>query len=77
MSVAVRRALFGKMAGDTTLTNLLATPPTGVSKSIYHEQAPEGANFPFVIFSKSSGTPRYSLASLAMDNELWLIKGVD
>lgn len=77
MSVAVRRALYGKLAGDTTLNNLLATPPTGVSKSIYHEQAPEGANFPFVLFSKSSGTPRYAMSALAMDDELWLIKGVD
>lgn len=77
MSVAVRRALYGKMAGDSTLNALLATPPTGVSKSIYHEQAPDGARFPFVLFSKSSGTPRYSLGALAMDNELWLIKGID
>lgn len=77
MSVAVRRALYGKMAGDTTLTALLATPPAGVTKSIYHEQAPEGARLPYVIFSKSTGTPSYSLSALNMDNELWLIKGVD
>jgi hypothetical protein len=42
MSTAVRRALYGKMAGDTTLNALLASPPSGWSKSIYHQQAPAG-----------------------------------
>jgi hypothetical protein len=77
MSVAVRRAIYGKLAGDTTLTNLLGTPPTGVSKSIYHENAAQGARFPYVIFFKASGVPRYAIGALAMDNETWTIKGVD
>lgn len=67
----------GKLAGDTTLNSLLATPPTGRNKSIYHQEAPSGADFPYIIFQKQAGTPRYAFASLAMDNELWLIKGVD
>jgi hypothetical protein len=33
MSTAVRRALYGKLAGDTTLNNLLGTPATNYSKS--------------------------------------------
>ena len=77
MSVAVRRALYGKMAGDSTLTTMLATAPAGVSKSIYHEYAPEDADLPCVVFSKASGTPTYSLTALNMDNEMWLIKAVD
>ena len=76
MSQAIRRALYGKMAGDSTLTNLLASPPTGLSKSIFHQQAPDAANAPFVIFNKQAGTPAYSYRNRAYDNELWLIKGV-
>ena len=35
MSVAVRRAIYGKLAGDTTLNTLLATPPSGCSISAF------------------------------------------
>jgi hypothetical protein len=65
------------MAGDTTLNNLLGTPPAGYSKSIYYERAPQGAAFPYVIFNKQAGTPRYAMGSRAFDNDVWLIKGVD
>lgn len=77
MSTAIRRALYGKMAGDSTLTNLLASPPSGFSKSIYFELAPEGAGFPFVTFAKQSSVPAYALKQRAYDNELWLVKAVD
>ena len=77
MSVAVRRAIYGKLAGDTTLNNALATPPTGYSKSIYYQQAPKGAQYPYVVFSKQAGTPRYTLGARAFDNDVWLVKGVD
>lgn len=77
MSVAIRRAIYGKLSGDGTLTALLGTPPTGVTKSIYHQEAPEGAAFPYVIFNKQAGTPYYALKSLAMDDEVWMVKGVD
>lgn len=77
MSVATRRALYGKMAGDTTLNNLLGSPPTGYSKNIFYQQAPKGAPYPYVIFSQSSGTPVYAFGRLLIDNDLWLIKGVD
>jgi hypothetical protein len=66
------------MAGDTTLNNLLATPPSGYSKSIYHQQAPGGAQFPFVIFQKQAGTPTEAFGDPdAMDTDVWLIKAVD
>lgn len=76
MSQAVRRALYGKLAGDSTLTNLLASPPTGYAQNIWHQQAHDAADHPFVIFQKQSGTPRYALGARAYDNELWLVKGV-
>lgn len=75
--LAPRRALYGKLAGDTTLNNLLGTPADGYSKSIYYQRAPSGADFPYVVFSKAAGTPRYTLGSRAYDNDVWLVKAVD
>lgn len=78
MSTPVRRAIYGKLAGDTTLNNLLGTPPTGYAKSIYHQQAPAGANHPFVVFQKQSGTPTEAFGDpSAMENDVWLVKAVD
>lgn len=78
MSTPVRRALYGRMAGDTTLNNLLAAPPSGYSKSIYHQQAPEGAHWPYVIFDKSGGNPTEAFGDpSALENDVWLVKGVD
>lgn len=79
MSVAVRRALYGKLSGDTTLNSYLGTPPAGKSKNIWHQTAGEGAEFPYVIFNKQSGTPAYTFKTghAFLDNEVWLVKGVD
>jgi hypothetical protein len=78
MSTAIRRSLYGKLSGDTTLTNLLGTAASGYSKSIYHAQAPGNAAFPFVVFSKSSGVPTEAFGvPSVMDNDIWLVKGVD
>lgn len=78
MSQATRRAIYGKLAGDSTLTNLLDTAPSGWSKSIYYEHAPTDATFPYVIFQKQAGTPRYAFNSTnTMNDEVWLVKAVD
>lgn len=78
MSTAVRRAIYGKLAGDTTLNNLLAVPPAGYSKSLYHQQAPDNAAFPFVVVSKQSGRPTEAFsAPSAFENDVWLIKAID
>lgn len=76
MSVAIRRAIYGKMSADTTLVAMLGTPPAGYSKSIYYQRAPAGAGFPYVIFQKQASTPRYAFKQRAYDNDVWLIKGV-
>jgi hypothetical protein len=78
MSVATRRAIYGKLAGDTTLNALLGAPASGYSKSIYYQVAPHGAGLPFVILSKQAGTPRYTfkVGHAFLDEEVWLIKGV-
>jgi hypothetical protein len=79
VSLNTRRALYGKLAGDTTLNNLLGTPATGYSKNIYYQVAPEGAAYPLIVFSKQAGTPTYTLKSghAAIDTEVWMVKGVD
>lgn len=78
MSTPVRRGIYGKLAGDTTLNNLLATPPAGYSKSIYHQQAPAGAGYPFVVFQKQSGVPTEAMTDpSALENDVWLIKAID
>jgi hypothetical protein len=76
MSVATRRALYGKMAGDATLTGLLGTPKSGYSQAIYYERAPSGAAFPYIVFSKQAGTPRYAMSARAYDDDVWQIKAV-
>ncbi len=75
---ATRRALYGKLAGDSTLNNLLGTPPSGYSKSIYDGEAPASANYPFVIINRQSGNPTYAMATTpAYETDIWLVKGVD
>lgn len=77
MSVPIRRALYGKLASDSTLTALLGAPPIGYAQSIYYQVAPPGASFPYVVLSKQAGTPRYAISRKAYDSEVWLVKGVD
>ena len=78
MSTPVRRAIYGKLSGDTTLTSMLATPAAGYRQSIYHQQAPENAAYPFVIFSKSSGVPTDTFHTPgAFETDVWLVKAID
>ena len=78
MSTPVRRALYGKLAGDNTLTGLLATPASGYSQSIYYQQAPGNASWPLVIFNKQSGVPTEAMGvPSALEEDIWLIKAVD
>jgi hypothetical protein len=79
MSVATRRALYGKMAGDSALTTMLGTPATGYTQSIYHQDAPKGAGFPFIAFNLQAGSFTHAMQGGASiyEDDLWLIKGVD
>lgn len=78
MSTAVRRALYGKLAGDTTLNNLLGSPASGYSKSIYHQQAPSGAAYPLLIINKQSGVPTEAFTDpSALETDVWLVKAID
>jgi hypothetical protein len=78
VSTAVRRSIYGKLAGDTTLNALLGTAPTGYSKSIFYQQAPANAAFPFVIFAKQAGIPAEAFTDpSAYETDTWLVKAVD
>jgi hypothetical protein len=86
VSTATRRAIYGKLSGDSTLNNLLGTVAPGYTKSIYHGVAPDDAGFAYVLFNKQSGTPteafyKYDSSSnrgpSAFDTDIWLVKGVD
>src|SRR5262245_9855701 len=82
MSAATRNALYGKLSGDGTLTGMLAAAPSGYSKSVYYQQAPPGAQFPYVIFNMQTDVMTYTVKNStdgqpAMEDELWLVKGVD
>lgn len=74
--INIRRAIYGKLAGDTTLNGLLATPPAGSTHSIWPYQAPDAALSPYVIFNNQSGVRTYTFANRAFDDELWQIKGI-
>lgn len=79
MSTPVQRALYGKLAGDTTLNALLATPNiAGFPKSIYYEEAPAGAAYPYIIFNQQSGVPTEAFTDpSALETDVWLVKAVD
>lgn len=78
MSVSVRRALYGKMAGDGTLTGMLGSAAQGYTQSIYYGQAPAGAPHPHIIFQKSSGVPTEAFTDpSAFETDIWMIKAVD
>ena len=66
------------MAGDTTLNSLLAAPATGYAKAIYHDQAPQNAQYPLVVFARSSGVPTDTFHTPgAYETDVWLVKGID
>lgn len=78
MSTAIRRAIYGAMAGDSTLTGMLGTPGAGFTQSLYYQQAPQDAPYPFVIFQKQSGTPIEAMGDpSALEDDLWLVKALD
>lgn len=78
MSTVIRRAIYGRLSGDTTLTGLLASPPVGYSKSIFYQQAPENAAYPFIVLSKQSGVPTDTFTQAgAFETDVWLVKAID
>lgn len=67
----VREAIYGVLVTDVTLTGLLSNP-----EAIFHQQAPQDAEFPFVAFHKQAGTPRWQFDAAHIQNDLWTVKGI-
>ena len=79
---AVRRAIYGRMTGDTTLRNLVGTAPAGYNtnnKAIYSDVAPAESGTPYIVFFQTSGVPMgdtFNPRGTATENDLWTIKAV-
>lgn len=88
----IKRALYGKLAGDGTLTAMLGAAPSNYAQAIYNEVAPEGFAFPYVIFNKQSGMPVFTFADQhppsgtgtgpttigsSYETELWQFRAID
>jgi uncharacterized protein DUF3168 len=50
----INTAIYGKLAGDATLTALVSSFQNATS--IFHLQAPEGADFNYIVFNKQAET---------------------
>ncbi len=71
MSLAVRTGLFNALSASSALKAI-------VGERIYHQQAPEGARFPYVIFAKSAGTKTRALkVGAQIKRDVWLVKVID
>ena len=68
MAASVRLALHALLNADATLTAAV--------DGIHHQEAPQDAEHPFVIFHKQSGTPRWTLGGPPVEWELWTVKVV-
>lgn len=55
----------------------IATALSGVASGrVYHQQAPQDATYPLVIFFKQAGTPSWSFGGDTLENEVWTVKAV-
>lgn len=78
MSNAARRALYNRIVSGTAIDGYLGTPAAGYTHAVYHNQAPANAEFPFIVFSRSSGVPTDTFHRPgALETDVWLVKAVD
>jgi hypothetical protein len=67
---AIDAALYTKLSGGTALTNLLG------GTAVYQYLAPEGVDPPYVIYQRMSQVPINVLAGVAVENAVYMVKGV-
>ena|GEM_PF-3504161 len=68
----VDAAIYTKLKSDATLTGLLAAG----TASVYNGMAPQGAEFPYVVFSRASDRDGYTLSSEAHIDLIYTVKAV-
>jgi hypothetical protein len=69
MAATVRLALNERLSSDAALK-------AATGGGVYHQEAPQGAAYPLVIFFKQSGVPRWTLDGPPVEWELWAVKAV-
>jgi hypothetical protein len=67
----VRAAIFARLAGDATLTGLLAAPG-----NIFHSIGPQTAAFPLIVFNQAAGTRILQFAGAHVQNDVWQVKAI-
>lgn len=65
----MRDEIYNALKNHAPLTAL-------VHDRIYYEVAPQSAKFPFVIFHKQSGVPKWAFSGRPLEWELWVAKAV-
>lgn len=68
---ALETALYAALTGDATLTALLSS-----ASAVYNQQAPQGAEFPFVIVQQMARTPVWTLDEISLEDTIYQVKGV-
>lgn len=71
MSRVLDEALYQQLLDYGPLTELLAT-----ALSVFREEAPPGAACPLVVFSKTTGTPEFTLAARWSNVELYSVRAI-
>lgn len=71
MASPIRTAIYQRLAGDSTLTGMLATPT-----SIFHQVAPQDSAYPVVVFNKQGGTPDWQFGGAYVQADLWQVKAI-
>ncbi|MES2867626.1 MAG: DUF3168 domain-containing protein [Actinomycetota bacterium] len=67
----VRDALYDRLKADATLMALTA------DGDVYHQRAPQNAQFPLIVFQRLSAVDEYTFKLTGrMLNALWLAKGI-
>lgn len=69
---AIKVSLVARLAGDSTLTGMLAAGTAG----IYDAPAPESATDPYIVYQKITDTTAYTMGGRAWDDQVFLVKGV-
>lgn len=68
---AVPNAVYGWLSGDPTLGALLSAPD-----AIFPKEAPEGTEYPFVVYRQISGITERGFHDNNARNQIWQIEGV-
>lgn len=67
----VPNALYEWLSADETLGALLSA-----ADAIFPEEAPEGTEYPFIVYQQMSGVVERAFRGNKARNQIWLVKGI-